>query len=49
MFRSLAKNIVESGIKHHNPNTNPLYISGKLITVNTQVNAMFVLTYPYLL
>jgi hypothetical protein len=26
------------------PHSNPLYISGKLITVNTQINAMFGLT-----
>ena len=45
MFRSLVKNIVESGVKHHKLNTNLLYISGKLITVNTQVNVMFVLTW----
>jgi hypothetical protein len=33
--------ILFSGVTH---NSNPLYISGKLITVNTQINAMFGLT-----
>jgi len=35
--------ILFSGVTY-NSNSNPLYISGKLITVNTQINAMFGLT-----